>query len=219
MHVALHTCVRRHVRAGMSPFASSWSDMRARASRSARAARATCARGHVALHERVEQSARVRMSLRTRGKCGMDRSEVSPCRSCRATFTLLLIVPHARVGDMLRGLPRRRERPPGLQGRQGSRDGGQQGRLGELPLPPIPGVLGVLAVPIVCGEVLGLSAGGGSRGGRGRRRSGRRLRRRRLDGMDVPHVRVAFLRIARVPVLVAAGEGPDGAQEKDEEGG
>jgi hypothetical protein len=50
MHVTLHTCVRRRIRVGMSPFTSSSSDRQGLARCASGGSRATCSRGHVAPH-------------------------------------------------------------------------------------------------------------------------------------------------------------------------
>jgi hypothetical protein len=98
MRVALHTCVRRQIRTGMSPFTSSSSDMRGVERRPSRGSGATCEGWNVAPRADPERHARAGMSLRTRMKRDMDRVAASPDRSSKATFTLLLGAPRAWVG-------------------------------------------------------------------------------------------------------------------------
>ena len=98
MRVALHTFVRRRIRAGMSPFTSSSSDIRGVEGRASRASGATCKGWDVAPRADPERHARAGMSLRTRMKRDMDWVAASPDRSSKATFTLLHGAPRALVG-------------------------------------------------------------------------------------------------------------------------
>jgi hypothetical protein len=71
MSVALHSYVRRRIRAGMSPFTSSSSDMPGLECRASRGSGATCSPWYVAPHELVERHARAGMSRLVRIRSDM----------------------------------------------------------------------------------------------------------------------------------------------------